>query len=421
MKFITCFKNAFEMVIHSKIRSWLTILGIIIGVGAVIAIMSLGSSMQQTVTRQLDGLGADILTVTAGTQRAVGTFAMRGSGGGGGRGTTDQSSITELSTSSFDTKLTHKDVQVLRTIPNINVVDTNIQGTVRIEYLGKSGSISLIGVDQSTWNRITNVRIREGRLLDSADSNVIVIGGRLADSFFDSQIRLNHMLTVDDRSLRVVGIIDDTSTNIYVPINIAYELLDDKERGTYDRIIIKIHDQEKINETIEEINQKLTIARMVTSSNRDFSVSANIQTQETRNEMMKAISTFLLAIATVSLIVGGIGIANTMFTAVLEKTKDIGIMKAIGAKNKDILQIFLLNAAIIGLIGGILGIFLGMLLSNALPALTSEIRFISGETTISLYSIIFALSVSTIIGVISGLIPAYKASRLKPADALRHG
>ena len=147
--------------------------------------------------------------------------------------------------------------------------------------------------------------------------------------------------------------------------------------------------------------------------------------QEQRAEMMSSMTTFLTAIAAVALLVGAVGIANTMFTSVLEKTKEIGIMKAIGARNNDILTIFLLNAALIGLIGGILGIVFGFLLSGFLPALMGESggimsRMGSAGSVISLSSVFLALGMSVFIGIVSGVVPAYQASRLKPVDALRY-
>ncbi|MBU0461775.1 MAG: FtsX-like permease family protein, partial [Nanoarchaeota archaeon] len=153
---------------------------------------------------------------------------------------------------------------------------------------------------------------------------------------------------------------------------------------------------------------------------KDFSLTSSKQMQETRASMMNTMSIFLLAIAAVSLIVGAIGIANTMFTSVLEKTKEIGIMKAIGARNRDILLIFLLNSAFIGLVGGIFGIILGTVLAGFLPALMGGTPFARGTATISLMSVLLALSVSTIVGIVAGIIPAYQGSRLKPVDALRY-
>lgn len=415
MKLKKCLKHAFEMVLHSKIRSWLTIIGIVIGVGAVIAIMSLGTGMQQTITQQFSGLGGDILTLTAGNQRSTNIFM-----GGRGGGMNSFGTTTGTSAITNEPVLDRKDIQTLRSIPEIDIFDTNIRGNVKITYLGKSGTVSLIGVDQKIWSRITNLKIKEGRMLDSADHNVVVIGGRFSNNYFDKPIQINQMVTIEENVFRVVGIIDDTSTNIYMPIQMAYQVLDDKTNGIYDSIVIKVKIEDEINESINKIEERLMISRMVKESNKDFSISSNLQTQSTRSEMMSAMNTFLLAIAGVSLIVGAVGIANTMFTSVLEKTKEIGIMKAIGAKNSDILKIYIFNSAIIGLIGGILGVLFGMVLSNALPALTGEIRFLNGDFLVTSQSIILALSVSTIIGVIAGLIPAYKASKLKPVDALRY-
>jgi len=411
MKLIKCLKHAFGMVLHSKVRSWLTILGIVIGVASVVAIMSIGGSMQDTMTEQLGGLGGDILTLTAGFSRGMSMFGMGGGGGseGGGSTATDEEPV-----------LDRTDVQALRAIPDIEAFDTQISGSVEVSYLGKSGSVRLTGVDQKVWSRVTTSEIGEGRMLDSADQNVIVIGGKLAESYFDKPIGLNQMVTIEENVFRVVGILDDTSTNIYMPIQMAYQMLDDKENGIYDSIVIKVKDEEKLNETIGKIETKLMMIRHVTEKTKDFSISSSKQMQETRSEMMSSMNSFLIAIAAVSLIVGVVGVANSMFTSVLEKTKEIGIMKSIGARNKDILSIFLFNAALIGLVGGFLGVIFGTILSAMLPALMGETSMLRGGTFVSVNSIIIALSVSVIIGIIAGFVPAYQASKLKPVDALRY-
>ena len=411
MKLIKCLKHAFGMVLHSKVRSWLTILGIVIGVASVVAIMSIGGSMQDTMTEQLGGLGGDILTLTAGFSRGMSMFGMGDGGGpeGGGSTATDEEPV-----------LDRTDVQALRAIPDIEAFDTQISGSVEVSYLGKSGSVRLTGVDQKVWSRVTTSEIGEGRMLDSADQNVIVIGGKLAESYFDKPIGLNQMVTIEENVFRVVGILDDTSTNIYMPIQMAYQMLDDKENGIYDSIVIKVKDEEKLNETIAKIETKLMITRHVTEKTKDFSISSSKQMQETRSEMMSSMNSFLIAIAAVSLIVGVVGVANSMFTSVLEKTKEIGIMKSIGARNKDILSIFLFNAALIGLVGGFLGVIFGTILSAMLPALMGETSMLRGGTFVSVNSIIIALSVSVIIGIIAGFVPAYQASKLKPVDALRY-
>ena len=408
MKLNKCMKYAFRMVLHSKIRSWLTILGIVIGVASVVAIMSIGDGMQANMSGQLGDLGGDILTLTAGSSKSFIMF--------GGRGKSSSSAIA----TEEDTVIDRMDLQALKGIADIELMDINIRDTVKISYLGKSGSVSLIGVDQKVWARITTAEIKEGRMLDSADQNVIVIGGRLAESYFDKPIGINQMIAIEENVFRVVGILDDTSTNIYMPIQMGYQILNDKENGVYDSIVIKIRDEEKLDETIGKIETKLMMVRHVTEKDKDFSISSNAQMQEAKSEMLSSINAFLVAIAAVSLIVGAVGVANTMFTSVLEKTKEIGIMKAIGARNKDIMVIFLFNAAFIGLVGGFIGILFGIFLSGALPAMTGEVRILRGGTFVSIDSIIIALSVSVIIGVLAGFVPAYQGSRLKPVDALRY-
>lgn len=408
MKFSKSLKHAFNMVLHSKLRSWLTIIGIVIGVAAVIAIVSIGEGMQQSLNAQMSGLGGDILTLSAGFSRG-GSMHWRGGGGGGSGQATEEEIVVDRT-----------DLQALKGIPDISMIDTNIRGTVDVSYLGKSGSISLTGVDQKVWSDITTGEIRDGRMLDSADQNVVVIGGRLADSYFEQPVGINKMLTIEESAFRVVGILDDTSNSIYMPIQMAYQMLDDKENGVYDSIVIKIKNEELLDQTIEKIEKRLMVVRHVTLKDKDFTISSSKQLMETRADMMNSMSAFLVAIAAVSLIVGSVGIANTMFTSVLEKTKEIGIMKSIGARNKDILMIFLMNAALIGLVGGLIGIIFGIILSSSMGMILGDIRFLRGGGIVSLNSIIMALSVSVVVGIVAGSVPAYQASKLKPVDALRY-
>jgi putative ABC transport system permease protein len=413
MKLHKSFDHAFEMVVHSRLRSWLTILGIVIGVASVIAIMSIGSGMQKSISSSLSSLGGDILTLTAGTSRGASMF------GGGPPGEFGQSSGT---TATKETpELTVQDIQTLKGIADIALINPTITGKVDVSYLGKSGSVSLTGVDQTVWARIITTDIAEGRLLDSADSNVIVIGGRLAKSYFDKPVGLNQMLSLEGNAFRVVGILDDESTTIYLPLKMAYRVLDrENETGTYDSVTLKAKDEDQLDETINKTRDKLLMSRHVTLKTQDFSISSSKQMQATRSSMMSSMNNFLIAIAAVSLIVGAVGIANTMFTSVLEKTKEIGIMKAIGAKNHDILAIFLLNAGLIGLVGGVLGVVFGVILSGVLPVIMGETGMLRGGTFVDPHSIILALSVSIIIGVFAGFIPAYQASKLRPVDALRY-
>jgi len=398
------------MVIHSKLRSWLTIIGIVIGVAAVVAIVSLGEGMQQEINSQMGTLGGDIVTVTAGFSRGGNMFE-----GGGGEGSRSSSQATTKAV-----VLSNLDLQALRGVPNIAYIDTEIKGNVHVSYLGRNGSVSITGVDQKVWAQITTTNLSEGRMLDPADQNVIVIGGRLASSYFSQPIGINKMITIEGSSYRVVGILGDQSNQIYIPISMAYQVIEGKTTGVYDSLIVKVKEEELLDDTIAKMEDKLMLVRHVTTRTKDFSVSSSKQMQATRAAIMSTMSTFLLAIAAVSLLVGAVGIANTMFTSVLEKTKEIGIMKAIGARNRDILLIFLLNAALIGLIGGILGVIFGTILSGFIPTLLGGELSGRMTTMVSLNSVIMAVVVSASVGILAGVVPAYRASKLKPVDALRY-
>ena len=412
MKLGKTFKHALNMVLHSRLRSWLTIIGIVIGVGSVIAIVSLGQGLQSSITSSLSGLGGDIVTVSPGAERGGGFGGgPPGEGGRGGATATTKAVVLDST-----------DYQVLKGIPEILYVQPQIRGNVNVSYLGKAGSVGLTGVDQKVWAQVTTSTAVQGRLLDPADQNVIVIGGRLASGYFSQPVGINKMITIEGGSFRVVGILNDQSTSIYMPIQMAFQVIPNKVNNNYDSITLKIRNQDLLDQDLAIITQRLTISRHVTNSTMDFSVTSAKEQQATRAAALSSLTTFLVAIAAVSLLVGAVGIANTMFTSVLEKTKEIGIMKAIGARNHDIMLIFLFNAAIIGFIGGFIGVVLGSILSYFLPSvLGAGIPFARGNilTVVSLNTILMALGVSVGVGMIAGVVPAYQGSKLKPVDALR--
>ncbi|MFH1448711.1 MAG: ABC transporter permease [Candidatus Micrarchaeota archaeon] len=414
-----CLKMAINMVTHSKLRSWLTIIGIVIGVASVIAIVSLGEAMQNQVNSQLSSLNANLITINPGFSRARGMDfgAMRGGLPGGG-------------SSSSDSVLTKDDLRALEGIPGIDAINTQISGRANVSYGSENGMLQVSGVDPETWEQITSSEAGEGRLLHGSDKNVIVIGYSLADSFFKKEITIGRELRIEGQTFRVVGILEDTGRfdrSIYMPIDNAYEVIDGKRENEYDNIQVLVKDGVDIDEMETEITNVLMLSRR--ADEQDFSLSATKDMQESISSATSSITLFLTGIAAVSLMVGAVGIANTMFTSVLEKTKEIGIMKAIGARNSDIMAIFLLNAGIIGLIGGFLGVILGTIGSSfAASLLTGSglqmpfMRGMGGSVLDSInFSIIFAaLLISTLVGMIAGAIPAYQASKLKPVDALRY-
>lgn len=418
MRLKKSFKLALNLLFHSKLRSWLTIIGIIIGMAAVVAIISISQGAQQSLQSRLGNLGANVLTITPGASRALGI-------GFGGRGGGESSSAVSL-----QKNLTSKDVTVLKGIPNVEYVMGSVSGRADVSFSGKTSSnMNCQGVDITVWKDITTEKLSSGRFLTNGDSYAVVIGSNVANSLFGKTISINDKLIIGGQSFNVVGITQEGSS-IYIPINIARNILQNAEGNFFSSISVKINDVNSANDTVNAITNSLMLSRgVLQTKNIDFSVSNPATFQQTIQQTLNTMTLFLGAIAAISLLVGAIGIANTMFTAVLERTNDIGIMKAIGARNKDILSIFLLNSGLIGLIGGLGGVILGFIASTAISSTAGigtqvtgrgGIGNFFGSSLVSPGLVIGVLLFSIIIGMIAGVIPAIRASRLSPVDALRY-
>ncbi len=413
MRNSTYLKMGLNMLVHSKLRSWLTIIGIVIGIGSVVGILSLGDAMQEQVQARLAEMDLTKITISPGYSRASSNMPGPGGGGGGGGGTTT------------DVELTKKDISALRGLDGIQYIEGEISGSEPIVYAAQNATLSITGVDPQIWKYMTTLETQSGRLLEPGDTYVAVIGSGIASGTYDQDIGVNQVITVNGKAVRVIGILSEEGSGdraIYMPINAAVTLIDDAQEDVYDTILVKAKSEDLVDGLMEDIVDKLMVSRHIArEEDRDFTVSASKSMAESVTEMTSSMTLFLGAIAAVSLLVGAVGIANTMFTSVLEKTKEIGTMKAIGAKNRDILMIFLFNSAMVGLVGGILGVILGAFVSTLFPLLGMKMM---GGSSSSIYLspklMVFGLTLAVLIGVISGVVPAYRASKLKPVDALRY-
>lgn len=392
---------ALSILYHSKIRSWLTIIGIVIGIGAVVTIMSLSDSLSAEMESSLSDMDLTLITITPGYTKASSAMGPPGMGG----------------TTSTDAELTNKDIRALKLIDNIEYISGLISGSESVYYMGKSATISINGVDPQVWQYMYTYDLESGRLLDPTDKYVAVIGYNIANEMYDDPISLNRIITINGKSVRVVGILasGEDDYTVFMPIDAAVELIENAEPDVYDSIVVKADDVDNVETVKGNVETKLMISRNVMNEDdRDFSVSDMLSMAESFEEMLSSMSLFLGAIAAVSLVVGSVGIANTMFTSVLEKTKEIGTMKAIGATNFDIMMIFLFNSALVGFVGGVIGILLSVIVTSLLgPLLQISI-------TVAPYLVILGVSIAVVIGVISGVVPAYNASRMRPVDALRY-
>lgn len=430
MKLKDLFALSLNSITHRKLRSWLTLLGIVIGVAAVISIVSIGQSAQTSINDQLSSFGADVITLTAGYSRAegFGGFARESPSTSqlGAQRATASTSITETP------KLTNKDILTLKANPNIISVNEIVSGRGDVVFLSEKGSATITGVNPNTWKDTISVTLSSGRLLSASDTTGVVIGSGIASGMFKQSINLGRTITIEDKPFTVVGILATSGSSfgggadrtIYMTTNAAYTVLsEDINKGEYSSIQAKVNDPELVDSVIAELTPAFYISRKVTEKTKDFTLTSSQAVKEQISSITSSLTLFLGAIAAISLIVGAIGVANSMFTSVMEKTKDIGILKALGSTNQEILLLFVIEAGLFGLIGGIIGVIIGTVASHGIsgmgiiPMLGSR-----GGTTIILdpLLIIIGIVMSTLVGIIAGVIPARGASKMKPVDALRY-
>jgi len=448
-------KIALSMVKANKLRSWLTIIGVIIGIASVMAIVTTGEYFEKEVTETLEGFGGDTITIVASTPfhitdeefvienledpeesseySGVSSEINIETDRGKKETETDMSDYLE-SDSIEEAELTKMDVFALRSIPAIEYINVNVEKDAELKFGGESTWVWVKGVDPGVWPRISKKELEQGRMLKAGDRNVVVLSNELAKESFGKEIRLNQMILLNGKSYRVIGILEESGgllggftglfgSSVYMPYQDVYSLASDEdlpERETYSSIELKLYKGADYSSSIQEIENKLRISRRVNEDTQDFYVNSNREAIEGVRKLINGLTAFLAFIAGISLLVGSTGIANTMFTSVLEKTKEIGIMKAIGAKNRDIMLIFLCNSAMISLVGGIIGILLGTAAVQAVLLFLSIRMNAPFEFALSLKATFVATFVSILVGLIAGLVPAKNASELKPVDALRY-
>lgn len=394
-------------------RSWLTIIGIVIGVAAIVAIISIGDGLQASVQKSLGSLGADLITVSPGYSRATGAGHEPGPQGGGGVSTVN---------------LTDKDMNVIKQVPGVIYVNGMVSGRSNMILGTETTSVSITGVDITVWRSIVTTELESGRYLQPGDSNAVVIGYSLAHDVFLQPITQNRPVTIGGKTFKVVGIFAQsggfggTDNAVYMPADSARDVITSTvERNHFTSITVKIADQNLADSVKADLEQKLMMSRHVNSRTRDFTVTAFASIQQQISSVFQAITLFLGAIAAVSLLVGAVGIANTMFMSVMERTRQIGLLKSLGATDNEVMKLFLIESGLFGVVGGVIGVTTGILISVLISSIGLQMMGPGGtmSTVVSPQLIIFALAFSIIVGVLSGVMPARAAAKMNPVDALR--
>ncbi|NQU98201.1 ABC transporter permease [Candidatus Woesearchaeota archaeon] len=380
-------------------------IGIFIGIASVVSLISLGEGLSNVIESQFDIVGTDVLTITA----TGNNFGPPGSG------VTDPLTISQLEAIE---RVGGVDFAVGRII-EIGTVEFNNRVEISIIASLPDGERGEHMID------LLNFEVDRGRLLNPGERNKVMVGDSFADSDrFGKPVQSGSRLYIEERQFEVVGVLKKKGSFV---VDSTIIMNDGQMRELFevdseelDGIVAQVKKGVSISKTKEDIERLLRKERDVKLGQEDFGVETAEAALSTINSTLFAVKLFVYLIAAISLIVGGIGITNTMYTTVLERTDEIGIMKAIGAKNRTIFTLFFIESGFLGIVGGIIGIILGASLAKGL-AFVGQVTLGSGliNADVSMTLVIGSLLFSFIVGTISGLLPALKASKMNPVDALR--
>ena len=395
---------AFKNIRERLSRSILTLLGVAIGIMAIVSLIAIGEGMNVAVTEELSSL-SDTILVNVGDGFSI--FSI--------------GSVKESGE-----YLTERDISDIERIPGVKEVTTQLTGKGILQYRNSNVSVTLTGMDSETMKlQHFSENLESGSLLQENDRNKIVIGAKIAHDYFDTEITVGERVKINGNKFIVAGIFEKQGISGVISTDDIVLLLPRDfeeiigEKNIYSATVT-VYD---IN-TVESI--ALEIERTINENHGedDFASTTTVSSiLKSIQRVLDIIQTVLVAIASIALVVASIGIMNTMLTSVMERTREIGIMKAIGATNKDVMIIFILEGMLLSIVGGVIGTLLGIFGSKGLiAAFTSTVlsHNVDLQPVVSLISVVLAVGVSMIVGVLSSLYPAWKAAKMSPIEAVRY-
>jgi len=403
-------RSVWRVLGRNKVRSFLTMLGIIIGVMAVIIVMSAGAGAQSLILNQIKSMGSNLIAVLPGKSDEKGPPA-----------TAMGALITSLKQDDIDA--------IQRDNPHILAGTGYVKGTDTVIWGDAQVDTNFTGVTEELPD-VEDTNVGEGRFFtaeeDHAASRVAVLGYTVARDLFNGDDPIGKDIKIKKTSFNVIGVMKKRGTSglqnqddqIFVPLNAAQKLLLGINYISYARL--KVDTADNVNGAMEEAKVVLRERHNIENTgDDDFSVRSMAQSLETVTAITNALKMFLAAVAAIALVVGGIGIMNIMLAAVQERTREIGLRKAVGAKNKNIIQQFLIETVMITVVGGVIGIMLGIFISYVVAKVAQSMGY-SWDFIVSFSSVFLGCTVSVGIGLIFGISPARKAAALDPIEALRY-
>jgi len=398
---------ALQSLLANKLRSGLTMLGIIIGVGAVIALVAAGAGAQAQVRERFESLGSNLLVI----QPRGGSF----------RGVTQAASSAQ--------SLTNDDVAaILALARNVAAVAPQYSAQATVAYGNKNTQTSVLGVT-AAYLTVANWRVQRGRFIseldDTSQAKVAVLGSSVAEDLFGKLVDpLGKTIKINRQNYQVVGVLaskgvsgaENQDDQVFIPLSTAQVKFGGAGNTTLRAINVQVVSADKMDLAQAELRAILRARHgLIGNQSDDFTVRNQTQIVEMVEQSAQTFTILLGSIAAISLVVGGIGIMNIMFVSVTERTREIGIRKAVGAKRRDILAQFLAEATVLSLLGGVVGVLVGYAGAQIVTPLLGGTRAL-----VTPQSVVLALGVSIAVGLFFGIYPAARAAALHPIDALRY-